>query len=165
MRAASSNTGAYTWEQIPLNQVERVEVVRGPRASVYGSDAIAGVVNFITRKNYTGLEMEAGYAVTEQGDANSWDFNLAWGHDFADGRGTISLYAALLDRDPLFAGEREFTRVAYVDDWEGKVNAWPLDEGLIDYTAASYGGASDENPFYTANIIASPVLTMSPPIV
>ncbi|WP_316365282.1 imelysin family protein [Candidatus Thiodiazotropha sp. CDECU1] len=41
-----------------------------------------------------------------------------------------------------------------VDDWEGKVNAWPLDEGLIDYVAASYGDESDENPYYTANIIA-----------
>ena len=45
-----------------------------------------------------------------------------------------------------------------VDDWEGKVNAWPLDEGLIDYVAASYGDASDENPLYTANIIANPRL-------
>ncbi len=41
-----------------------------------------------------------------------------------------------------------------VDDWEGRVNAWPLDEGLIDYVAASYGDESDENPYYTANIIA-----------
>lgn len=45
-----------------------------------------------------------------------------------------------------------------VDDWEGKVNAWPLDEGLIDYTANSYGEESEENPFYTANIIANPKL-------
>jgi putative iron-regulated protein len=43
-----------------------------------------------------------------------------------------------------------------VDTWEGKVNAWPLDEGLIDYVAPSYGTSSDENPFYTANIIANP---------
>ncbi len=47
---------------------------------------------------------------------------------------------------------------ALVDDWEGKVNAWPLDEGLIDYVDASYGNASDENPLYTANIIANPRL-------
>ena len=47
-----------------------------------------------------------------------------------------------------------------VDDWEGKVNAWPLDEGLIDYTAASYGGESDENPLYTANVIANRTLTV-----
>lgn len=42
-----------------------------------------------------------------------------------------------------------------VDDWEGKVNAWPLDEGLIDYVAAGYGDESDENPYYSANIIAN----------
>lgn len=43
-----------------------------------------------------------------------------------------------------------------VDDWEGKVNSWPLDEGLIDYTGkGSYGETSDENPLYTANVIAS----------
>ncbi len=43
---------------------------------------------------------------------------------------------------------------AIVDDWEGKVNAWPLDEGLIDYVDKSYGTSSDENPLYTANVIA-----------
>ncbi|MFT0860100.1 imelysin family protein [Ancylobacter sp. G4_0304] len=44
---------------------------------------------------------------------------------------------------------------AIVDDWEGRVNAWPLDEGLIDYVDKSYGDTSDENPLYTANIIAN----------
>jgi len=43
---------------------------------------------------------------------------------------------------------------AIVDEWEGRVNSWPLDEGLIDYVAASYGTKSDENPLYTANVIA-----------
>ena len=42
-----------------------------------------------------------------------------------------------------------------VDEWEGKVNAWPLDEGLIDYVASSYGTESDENDLYTANVIAN----------
>lgn len=44
---------------------------------------------------------------------------------------------------------------AIVDDWEGKVNAWPLDEGLIDYVDAGYGVDSEENPAYTANIVAN----------
>jgi putative iron-regulated protein len=48
-----------------------------------------------------------------------------------------------------------------VDDWEGKVNSWPLDEGLIDYVdRSSYGGASDSNPLYTANVIANKTLTI-----
>ncbi len=48
-----------------------------------------------------------------------------------------------------------------VDDWEGKVNAWPLDEGLIDYVATSYGAESDENNLYTANVIANKTLKLS----
>ena len=48
-----------------------------------------------------------------------------------------------------------------VDEWEGKVNAWPLDEGLIDYVDASYGGATDENPYADLNVIASPSFTLS----
>jgi putative iron-regulated protein len=43
---------------------------------------------------------------------------------------------------------------AIVDDWEGEVNSWPLDEGLIDYVAPSYGTTSDDNPLYTLNVIA-----------
>lgn len=61
-----------------------------------------------------------------------------------------------------------------IDDWEGRVNAWPLDEGLIDYVDASYGQQSDANPLYTVNVIANPAplingesvdaATISPPL-
>lgn len=50
---------------------------------------------------------------------------------------------------------------AIVDEWEGKVNAWPLDEGLIDYVDAAYGGPSDENEFAALNVVASPTFTLS----
>jgi len=49
---------------------------------------------------------------------------------------------------------------AIVDDWEGRVNAWPLDEGLIDYVDASYGTERDENVYYSANVIAHPQLAI-----
>ena len=47
-----------------------------------------------------------------------------------------------------------------VDDWEGRVNAWPLDEGLIDYVAGAYGTESDANNLYTANVIANSSITI-----
>jgi len=47
-----------------------------------------------------------------------------------------------------------------VDEWEGNVNAWPLDEGLIDYVDASYGDKSEENPLFTANVIANKKLKL-----
>lgn len=54
---------------------------------------------------------------------------------------------------------------AVVDDWEGKVNAWPLDEGLIDYVDASYGKSSDENPAYTLNVVANKKLRIGPDVI
>ncbi|MCY0149892.1 peptidase [Hoeflea sp. G2-23] len=50
---------------------------------------------------------------------------------------------------------------AIVDDWEGRVNAWPLDEGLIDYVDPSYGAESDENTLFTANVIANPSIEIN----
>jgi vitamin B12 transporter len=51
VRVSSTNTGAYAWEQLPLNQVERVEIVRGPRGSLFGSDSIGGVIHVFTRSS------------------------------------------------------------------------------------------------------------------
>lgn len=51
VRVSSANTGSYAWEQLPLHQVERVEIVRGPRGSLYGSDSIGGVIQVFTRSS------------------------------------------------------------------------------------------------------------------
>lgn len=55
VRVASVNVGGYAWEHLPLNQIERIEIVRGPRAALYGSDAIGGVIQIFTRPA-TGIE-------------------------------------------------------------------------------------------------------------
>jgi putative iron-regulated protein len=54
---------------------------------------------------------------------------------------------------------------AVVDEWEGKANAWPLDEGLIDYVDASYGESSDENPLYRLDVVANEELRIGPAVV
>ena len=63
--------------------------------------------------------------------------------------------AWLSAREPYMQSEVFRFGNSVVDDWEGKVNAWPLDEGLIDYVEGQYGGASDSNPYYTRNVIAN----------
>ncbi|EAU44014.1 imelysin family protein [Salipiger bermudensis] len=74
---------------------------------------------------------------------------------------TAAREAWLASRNPYQQTEVYRFGNAIVDDWEGKVNAWPLDEGLIDYVDDSYGGATDENEYAALNIIANPSVTLA----
>jgi outer membrane receptor protein involved in Fe transport len=109
---------------IPQLLIERVEIITGGTSAVYGSDALAGVVNFITRKDHSGFDAEAGFSVTEEGDAKTYDLGLTYGHNFAEGRGNLTAYVSGLERKSLLAGEREFTSIPYFDDWEGNLLEW-----------------------------------------
>jgi len=118
---ASGKSGYVDINNIPQTLIERVEIITGGTSAVYGSDALAGVVNFITRQNFTGFAVDASASVTEHGDAQSYDLSLTYGHDLADGRGNITVYAGLLQREASFADSREFTKYAWQEDWEGNL--------------------------------------------
>jgi len=70
VRANSAGTGSFTWENLPLSQIERIEIVRGPRSSYYGSDAIGGVIQIFTRRvNGGNFRVEAGSFNTQAAEA------------------------------------------------------------------------------------------------
>src|SRR5690606_36609148 len=73
---------------IPPALIERVEIITGGGSAVYGSDSIAGVVNFILRESFEGLELGGFYGRTDRGDGEQWDLRLTAGTNFAGGRGT-----------------------------------------------------------------------------
>lgn len=100
---------------IPSFLLEGIDVVTGGASAVYGSDAIAGVVNFRLRNNLVGVEVGSQYSITEQGDGARWDTHVAMGTDFADGRGHITAYAEYYKRKPVFQGDRSFSRFALQD--------------------------------------------------
>ncbi|MGH8172199.1 MAG: TonB-dependent receptor domain-containing protein [Rhodanobacteraceae bacterium] len=70
VRVSSINTGAFAFEQLPLNTVERIEIVRGPRASYWGSDAIGGVIQIFTRK-LDGPRVAASYSSDQDADGSA----------------------------------------------------------------------------------------------
>ncbi len=117
-RLAPSGVGsAVDANNLPTALVDRVEIITGGASTVYGSDAIAGVVNFITRDDFEGLNLEGSYYITEQGDAKIWDVNLVYGHELQGGDGNITFYTGLYEREALFASAREFTSIPWIDDW------------------------------------------------
>jgi len=101
---------------IPSALVKRVEVVTGGSSAVYGSDAITGVVNFILRDDFEGVEFRAQGGANSTTSAHSQDYTLTVGGNFADHRGNVVISANYLKRDPITRRDRGgFTSVALSD--------------------------------------------------
>jgi outer membrane receptor protein involved in Fe transport len=129
-RLSPSGIGtAVDINNIPQVLIDRVEIITGGATTVYGSDAVSGVVNFITRTDFDGFGLDASAYVTGEGDSDTYDINLAYGHNFANGRGNVSFFAGYLDREELLAGERKLTEVAWDDRWWNPALAGELVEG------------------------------------
>lgn len=126
--------------QIPTPLLERVEVVTGGASAVYGSDAIAGVANFILRHDFEGVEINATAGVFVDSNSNSFaqdvtdqtstdgitprqtevdgftkDISIVFGTSFADDAGHITAYARYVDQQSVLQGDRDISRCAIVD--------------------------------------------------
>jgi iron complex outermembrane receptor protein len=109
-RMVNSGTGADSavdLNTIPLAAIERIEVLKDGASAVYGSDAVAGVVNIITKTNFEGLELSVGYAGSAQGDANTGDISLVTGGSSDKGNFVIGL--SYVDRGTAMQGNRGFS--------------------------------------------------------
>ena len=134
-------------DQIPLALVDHVEVLTGGASSVYGSDAIAGVVNFIMKKNFQGLQITGQLGEDEHNqhssyvnplltqfgitpltghieDGRSKNFSALFGTNFAEGKGNITAFLSYLHMDPVSSADRDFAQCQLVEtnDAAGNVN-------------------------------------------
>ncbi|MCH3755796.1 hypothetical protein LZC13_09240, partial [Campylobacter coli] len=81
----------------------------GGASTTYGADAVSGVANFITKKNFAGMEAQASQQITERGDANYFTADLTIGANFDDGRGNAVLSLGYQEADPLYQGSRDIS--------------------------------------------------------
>src|SRR6201997_5595443 len=118
-------------DQIPVYLIDRIEVLTGGASSVYGSDAIAGVVNFILKKNFQGLQFDTqlgedwhkqkssymSQLVTQSGatplsgniqDGRNRTFSIIGGTNFGEGNGNVTGWLTYLHADPVSSGDRDF---------------------------------------------------------
>jgi outer membrane receptor protein involved in Fe transport len=107
--AGVANSNIVDFNTIPAAFVERVDVLTGGASSLYGSDAMAGVINLIYRRNMQGIRMYGQGLVTEQGDGGSYSLGMAMGTNFADGRGNIMVDAEYTRENGISSGSRRRT--------------------------------------------------------
>jgi len=110
----SAITGQVDVNTIPQALVERVEVVTGGASAAYGSDAVAGVVNFVLNKKMTGLRLDADIGTTDKGDGFNYSIGAAGGLSFADGRGHFLLAGEYAHNDGILQVDRDWNHTGYV---------------------------------------------------
>lgn len=111
--AGVPGTAQVDLSMIPTPFVERVDVLTGGASAVYGSDAVAGVVNFIYKKKYEGIQLNAQAGISDRGDDRQLVLNGTFGHNFADGRGNFMIYGGYVQEGAVDARSRDFSRYDY----------------------------------------------------
>ena len=101
---------------IPTALIERVETLTGGASSLYGADAVTGVVNFVLRDDFEGIQANVQSGISSRGDSFRINADLTWGVNFADGRGNFTVSGEYARGDELQFGERAFSRANGIFD-------------------------------------------------
>jgi len=118
---------------IPTDLIERVDVVTGGNSAIYGSDAIAGVVNFVLKRDFDGLQIRGQSGISTYGDAGAYYASILGGRNFAEGRGNITLHAEYARQNDYYGS--------------GRPNLRQTDSFVtVDTDPASATNGSDGNP-------------------
>jgi outer membrane receptor protein involved in Fe transport len=128
-------------DQVPAPLIERIDVVTGGASATYGSDAIAGVVNFIMKKNFEGIEVNGEYGLYQHSNHNGWvqtdaasndfapvrgsltdgdhrDWSIVMGTNLAGGDGNVTAYLTYHEQDPVPGSHRDFSNCQLVSNAE-----------------------------------------------
>jgi len=115
-RATPGNaSGVVDINTIPSSAIARVEVISGGASATYGADAVAGVTNFILKRDFVGLELDSQAMITQEGDGFEYQIGGIMGADFDDGRGNVSLAMSTNKREANFQRDRDFYRDLWSD--------------------------------------------------
>ena len=181
--APSELQGRFDLNNIPMAMVDRIDVLTGGASTTYGADALGGVVNVITKKNFTGLEITADWGETSENDGEEEAVSITMGADLDGGKGNATLSLGYRDIEPIYQGDRRFAEdvLFYWDGSRGgsglgsfntrvgNVNPTGLDNGNLslggvqpdrtfasDFTPYNYGPSNVfQTPLETYNMYAT----------
>jgi outer membrane receptor protein involved in Fe transport len=107
-----NTAAAVDTNTIPTDLIERIDIVTGGNSAVYGSDAISGVVNFVLKNNFDGLQLRAGNSIPQFGSGGNRYISGIAGKNFADGRGNLTAAVEYSKQDRLFGSQIPYFRQA-----------------------------------------------------
>ena len=157
--------GRVDLNNIPLALISRVDALTGAAVTTYGADAITGVVNFVTKKDFAGVDISLGNQITEEGDGNYFRADMTIGANFDDGRGNAVLSVGYQESDPVFQGDRDFSAFnvsSFSGTFGGSGTSIP---SRFSGTRPIIGGTINRTPAFTqtgVDAMGRPILTADP---
>jgi outer membrane receptor protein involved in Fe transport len=143
-------TFGYNSNTIPVGGIERVEVLRDGAAALYGSDAVAGVVNNVLKSNFKGANLDMQYGGAEGTNLREFTVNGLVGTDFNESRGNVSLFAGYAEKSKLYLRDQEYTAD---NDRRGFVAGTPYAD------VNAFNGTSTSTPWGTFRASGAGIIT------
>jgi iron complex outermembrane recepter protein len=113
--AGVPGSSAVDLNSIPTDFIERIEVLTGGSSSTYGSDAVAGVINFILKRDFEGLSLDASIGESEQGDDRKEKFGITWGANAGD-KGNVMLHFGYSSQGAVYSKDRDGLAIDNISD-------------------------------------------------
>lgn len=154
---------------IPTEFIERIEILTGGASSTYGSDAVAGVINFILKKDFEGLVLDASVGQSSRSDDKKQKFSATWGANTAGGKGNVMLHFGYTKQGAVYSKDRDGLAIDNITDsaLTGEVgdvfkytapfysSFAPQGRVFFDTNGAATGGAANRTFDRDGNIIAN----------
>jgi outer membrane receptor protein involved in Fe transport len=143
-------TFGYNANAIPVPGIQRVEVLRDGAAALYGSDAVAGVVNNVLRSDYTGLKLDSQLGLAEGTSLRELSVSGVGGTDFADGRGNVTLTLSYAAKSALLLSDQNYTAIS---DRRYRVAGTPFAGG------SAFNSTGTSTPWGTFRALGAGIIT------
>ena len=116
---------------IPIDAIQSIDILKDGAGSVYGADALAGVVNIVLKKKWIGTQLRASYGISGENDAKQWDASFAVGRSFDNDKGYVTLVGSYSDKETLYARDRKISALADGRAFGGQNGGSPTFPGRI----------------------------------
>jgi outer membrane receptor protein involved in Fe transport len=139
---------AVDYNTIPAQFIERTEILTGGASAVYGSDAVAGVVNIIYKKNFEGISFDGQYGASAESDNPETQLGITFGTNTEDGRGNIMAHIGYSKQGAVFSRDRERSAVDQISTGAALTGEAA---DMFDITRPFYSSYAPQGRFFTAN--------------
>jgi len=140
-------SAAVDYNTIPAQFIERVDVLTGGASAVYGSDAVAGVVNIIYKKNFEGVAFDGQYGESAESDDQQTQFGVTFGTNTEDGRGNIMAHVGYTKQGAVYSADRERSAIDQISTGAALTGA---QEDMFEITRPFYSSFAPQGRFFTA---------------